>query len=58
MQCLDVKKDMILKEFKLFFNEALSVANPKTHFLFSLCLSLIKFAISCATKLDASKDDL
>ena len=30
MQCLDVKKDMILKEFKLFFNEALSAIYPKT----------------------------
>ena len=30
MQCLDVKKNMILKEFKLFFNEALSAIYPKT----------------------------
>jgi len=30
MQCLDVKKDMILQEFKLFFNEALSAIYPKT----------------------------
>lgn len=30
MQCLDVKKNMILKEFKLFFNEALSTIYPKT----------------------------
>ena len=30
MQCLDVKKNMILKEFKLFFNKALSAIYPKT----------------------------